>query len=172
VSRKASEDEVRTAYRNLARKHHPDANPDDPAAEERFKDLQQAYEVLSNRAKRRNYDEKFRASARNRSAGSRTRTGARARSSDVSHADVADLLARLGGRTEFGPKLQGEVASRVAKLLGVDLDRLFRLVGDATTVKAHVTFGSGQPREESKKPPVPKKPPISKKPPETAKSGQ
>jgi DnaJ-class molecular chaperone len=151
VSREASEDEVRAAYRNLARKHHPDANPGDPAAEERFKDLQQAYEVLSNPAKRR--------------AGSRTRTGARARSSDVSHADVADLLARLGGSTEFGPKLQGEVASRVAKLLGVDLDRLFRLVGDATTVKAHVTFGSGLPREESKKPPVPKKPP------ETAKSG-
>ena len=48
VSRDASADEVRRAYRGQTRKHHPDANPDDPQAEERFKGLTQAYEVLAN----------------------------------------------------------------------------------------------------------------------------
>src|SRR5215218_6124076 len=49
VARAATDDDIRKAYRQLARKHHPDANPDDPHAEERFKVIQQAYETLSTR---------------------------------------------------------------------------------------------------------------------------
>ena len=56
VSRGASEQEIKKAYRRLARKHHPDANPGDPEAEERFKELTEAYEVLSNPEARRAYD--------------------------------------------------------------------------------------------------------------------
>jgi molecular chaperone DnaJ len=56
VSREASETEVKKAYRRLARSHHPDANPDDPGAEDRFKELTEAYEVLSNAEARRAYD--------------------------------------------------------------------------------------------------------------------
>jgi len=56
VSRNASQDEIKKAYRNLARKHHPDVNRDDPEAESRFKDINEAYEVLSDPDKRRNYD--------------------------------------------------------------------------------------------------------------------
>jgi molecular chaperone DnaJ len=56
LSREASEAEVKKAYRTLARSHHPDANPDDPNAEERFKELTEAYEVLSNPESRRAYD--------------------------------------------------------------------------------------------------------------------
>jgi molecular chaperone DnaJ len=57
VSRTASQDELRKAYRRLARKHHPDLNPGDKAAEERFKSVQEAYDVLSEPKKRQMFDQ-------------------------------------------------------------------------------------------------------------------
>ncbi len=56
VSKKASADEIKKAYRKLARENHPDANPDDPAAEDRFKEIQEAYSTLSDDEKRKQYD--------------------------------------------------------------------------------------------------------------------
>src|SRR5258708_21879035 len=57
VSRTATEDEIRKAYRKLARKHHPDLNPGDKASEDRFKKVQEAYDVLSDPKKRQVYDQ-------------------------------------------------------------------------------------------------------------------
>jgi len=57
VSRDAKADEIRKSYRKLARKHHPDLNPGDKAAEERFKKVQEAYDVLSDAKKRQVYDQ-------------------------------------------------------------------------------------------------------------------
>lgn len=57
VPETASEKEIQRAYRRLARRYHPDANPGDPGAEERFKEISAAYDVLGDREKRKEYDE-------------------------------------------------------------------------------------------------------------------
>src|SRR5580658_3945584 len=57
VPRTASADDIRKAYRKLARKYHPDLNPGDKSAEERFKNVQEAYDVLSDSKKRSMYDQ-------------------------------------------------------------------------------------------------------------------
>jgi len=56
VAKNASADEIKKAYRKLARRHHPDANPGDAAAEAKFKEVQTAYDVLSDSEKRKQYD--------------------------------------------------------------------------------------------------------------------
>jgi molecular chaperone DnaJ len=56
VSSDASDDEIKKAFRGLARKYHPDASPDDPAAVERFKEINDAYETLRDPERRRRYD--------------------------------------------------------------------------------------------------------------------
>jgi molecular chaperone DnaJ len=56
IERNATDDEIKRAYRDLARRYHPDSNPDDPAAVERFKEVSAAYEVLRDPERRRRYD--------------------------------------------------------------------------------------------------------------------
>ncbi len=57
VAKTATEKEIKQAYRKLARKHHPDVNPGDKAAESKFKEINEANEVLGDPAKRKKYDE-------------------------------------------------------------------------------------------------------------------
>ena len=57
INRKASQDEIKKAYRKLARKYHPDLNPGDKSAEQKFKELNEAYEVLGDEKKRAEYDQ-------------------------------------------------------------------------------------------------------------------
>ena len=57
VAKTATEKEIKQAFRKLARKHHPDVNPGDKAAEAKFKEINEAYEVLGDPEKRKKYDE-------------------------------------------------------------------------------------------------------------------
>jgi molecular chaperone DnaJ len=57
LSRQASNNEIKKAFKKLAMKHHPDRNPDNPKAEENFKEAKEAYEILSDPQKRSAYDQ-------------------------------------------------------------------------------------------------------------------
>src|SRR5688572_1948796 len=57
VTRTAKEEEIKKSYRKLARKYHPDLNPNNKQSEEKFKEIQEAYEVLSDSDKRQKYDQ-------------------------------------------------------------------------------------------------------------------
>lgn len=59
ISRQASEGEIKSAYRKLAKKYHPDAHPGDAECESRFKEITEAYTILSDPKKRRRYDEEL-----------------------------------------------------------------------------------------------------------------
>lgn len=89
VSRDATEDEIKRAYRKLARECHPDANPNDPDAERKFKDVAEAFSVLSDPERRRQYDMFG-------SAGSR-----------VGGFDPFDIFASFFGSGSFGGRTGG-----------------------------------------------------------------
>ncbi len=95
VSRKASAEEIKKAYRKLARENHPDRNPDDPVAETRFKEVQGAYDVLSDPGKRKQYD----SSGFNPfSGGGPGRPGA-----PGGFSDIGDIFSGIFGRRGAGP---------------------------------------------------------------------
>ncbi|MBI3697276.1 MAG: J domain-containing protein [Acidobacteria bacterium] len=98
VKRNASADEIRKSYRRLARKHHPDLNPGDKAAEERFKHLQEAYDVLSDPKKRQMYDQVgfYSESGFYPGAGGRTTAGPPPGGFGFSGFDFSDVFGNVG----------------------------------------------------------------------------
>lgn len=93
VTESASADDIKRAYRRLARATHPDANPDDPDAERRFKEIGEAYAVVGDEATRREYDELRRLGA----AGFPGMGGGTGGFGGFSEADLGDLLGQMFG---------------------------------------------------------------------------
>ena len=101
VERKASEEDIKKAYRKLARQYHPDRNPDNASAEDRFKEVQEAYSILSDADKRKQYDsgggmfgQGFDPNAFRRGGGAGTGAG-----TGPGFGDIGDILSDLFGGT-------------------------------------------------------------------------
>src|SRR5436305_3940250 len=103
VQRKASADDIRKAYRKLARKFHPDLNPGDKSSEDRFKNVQEAYDILSDSKKRQMYDQ-FGFYSENGAAGPPPGSGGGGQGQhfDFSGFDFSDFASGGGARAGTG----------------------------------------------------------------------
>ncbi len=102
VKKGASQDEIKKAYRKLARQHHPDANPGDKAAEERFKEVQTAYDTLSDEKKRKDYDRFGAANGRGPQPGPAGGPNVNFGNVDFGNVDLGDILGGIFGNTAGG----------------------------------------------------------------------
>lgn len=91
VSRNASDAEIKRAFRKLARKHHPDRNPNDAAAEAKFKEVQAAYEMIGDASKRQEYEQKKR---------------------------MENMFGGGGGRSPFGGGMGGGFEDMIGQMFG------------------------------------------------------
>jgi molecular chaperone DnaJ len=133
VARSATADEIKKAYRKLARQHHPDANPDDPKAEERFKEISAAYDTLSDPEKRKAYDQ-FGASGGLGAQGGFDPNAFRDFAQDRGF-DISDLFGDIFGRRRGGGTGRGRPQPR----RGVDLETRVTLSFDDALRGARVT---------------------------------
>jgi DnaJ-class molecular chaperone len=134
VKRDASEKEIRSAYRKLARKYHPDLNPGDKAAEERFKEINNAHEVLSDPEKRKKYDkygdkweyaDQIEEMQRQQSAGDffrRSQHGGGQPSGDFDFGTDADLGDLFGNIFRQRPRARRQPVSRKGEDIEYPLD--------------------------------------------------
>src|SRR5205807_2055848 len=124
VPRTATQKEIASAFRKLARKHHPDLNAGDKQAEARFKELSEAHEVLSDTKKRKLYDEfgdnwasaqaaGVQPGAGPRGGGFRTNAGPRVEYRTVTPEDMEDLFGEGGGFGDIFGSIFGNTRGRV-----------------------------------------------------------
>jgi molecular chaperone DnaJ len=140
VRKDASKDDIKRAYRKLAQKHHPDANKDDPGAETRFKEISEAYAILSNTEKRAQYDQmrSFVEAGGERIYGFGPNQGGGVR---VNVGDIGDLFGEQGG-TVF-EDLLGGFGFRPRHAAGRDLESEVSLSFEEALEGATITLPQG-----------------------------
>lgn len=134
VAKTASADEIKKAYRKLARVHHPDANAGDPKAEERFKEISHAHDVLSDPEKRREYDARAAFGGR-RPNGGPSAGGAGGAGGFGDFADMFSTIFRGGGR---GGGAGGAAGGTTAAQKGADVEVEVNLSFDQAMAGAQV----------------------------------
>jgi molecular chaperone DnaJ len=132
VSKSSSADEIKKAYRKLAMQYHPDKNPGNKKAEEKFKEISEAYEVLSDTEKKRNYDQFGHADGNPfSSSGGFHRGGSRPNGGGMGGDPFADIFGDLfgsGGGNPFGGTRARQQAARGSDLrytLGVTFEEVY-----------------------------------------------
>ncbi len=120
VAADASQKDITKAYRKLARELHPDQNPGNAVAEERFKEVSAAYDVLSDEAKRKEYDEVRRLGPMAGGFGGGGPGGFSFNVGDVADGDISDLLGQMFGRGR-GRSAGGRAGSGVGPQRGADV---------------------------------------------------
>jgi molecular chaperone DnaJ len=136
LAKDASAEDIKKAYRRLARENHPDARPDDPDAERRFKEVGEAYAVLGDSTRRREYDELRRLGA----AGFGGHAG-RAGGFSFDDGDLSDLLGNLfgaGAGAGFGGAPRGSAGRRPRR--GADLAAEVHLTFEDALAGVHTTL--------------------------------
>ena len=128
VAENASAKEITKAYRKLARELHPDANPGDTAAEERFKEVSAAYDVIGDEDKRKSYDEVRRMGPMGGMFGGGGAPGGGG--FNVGFDDIGDLLGGLFGGGRGGPGRGGRQQQASRAQQGADLEADLATVAD------------------------------------------
>jgi molecular chaperone DnaJ len=147
VTKSASTDEIKKAYRKVAMQFHPDRNPGDKAAEEKFKEAAEAYEVLSDSDKKAQYDRyghaAFSGNGRAYSGGNMNMDDIFSQFGDIFGEDVfGSFFGGGGGQTRTGRKRQGVKGSNLRIKLKLNYEELAKGVNKSVKVKKYVPCGT------------------------------
>lgn len=146
VPKNADEGEVKKAYRRIAMKFHPDRNPDDPKAEEKFKEASEAYEVLSDAEKRKAYDQFGHAGVNSQFGGGGAGPGDFGSFSDVFSDVFGDIFGSAGGGRggrRSGPQRGSDLRYNLDMTLEEAVRGVEKKIRIPTLVTCEVCNGSG-----------------------------
>ncbi|MCW2751901.1 MAG: dnaJ [Aeromicrobium sp.] len=138
VKKDASQDEIKKSYRKLARANHPDSNPGNKAAEERFKEISEAYAVLSSKDKRKEYDEQRSMFGQFRGGG-QSGGGFRQPGGAQPDFDMSDLFGGLFGGGRGGRGRQRQSSGRKGDDLETEATITFEQAVDGATLPLRLT---------------------------------